>query len=305
MLNNSSSLTNKSESSHFDIHDNTHPENIVIIYCALNAPLMIMTVVGNALVIAAILGTPSLSSPSTTLLCNLAFTDLLVGLVAQPLFITAELKLDHSLTWLSFDITSYSFCGVSLWTMTAISIDRFAALHYHMRYVSIVTTSRVLYALVAMWLIIFSVSSALYLWNIFIHLIVSSVFIVVCLLISLFCYIRIFQIIQRHQMQIHAQQQAVQNSEASNSLNITQLKKSAMNVFIYYSFLLLCYIPTSICLAVLAGKASMHWPKEWHFTTTLVFVNSSINPLLYCWRLSELRRAVVKTARKMLCAKTD
>ena len=99
MLNSSSLFRNESQSSYFDIRDDTHPKNIVIIYCALNAPLMSMTVVGNALVIAAILGTPSLSSPSTTLLCNLAFTDLLVGLVVQPLFITKELTPDHSLTW--------------------------------------------------------------------------------------------------------------------------------------------------------------------------------------------------------------
>ena len=304
MLNSSSLFRNESESSYFDIHDNTHPKNIVIIYCALNAPLMIMAVVGNALVIAAILGTPSLWSPSTTLLCNLAFTDLLVGLVAQPLFITKELTLHPSLTFIMFEITTHSFCGVSLWTMTAISADRFAALHYHMRYVSIVTTSRVLYSSVATWLLWFSVASALYLWDKLICRVVSSVFIVVCLLISSFCYIRMFQIVRRHQMQIHAQQQEVQNSEASNNLNIIQLKKSAMNVFIYYTFLLLCYIPMFIFL-VLHGLAKIDWQKEWHFAITLLFLNSSINPLLYCWRLRELRRAVVKTARKVLCKKTD
>ena len=261
-----------------------------------------MAVVGNALVIAAILGTPSLSSPSTTLLCNLAFTDLLVGLVAQPLFITTKLTLDPPLTSNIFEITTHSFCGVSLWTMTAISVDRFAALHYHMRYITIVTTSRVLYALVAIWFIMFSALSALLLWDTLIYRVVSSVFIVVCLLISSFCYIRIFQIVQRHQMQIHAQQQVVQNSEASNSLNITELKKSAKNVFIYYTFLLLCYIPIFIFLA-LVGMAKMEWREEWHFATILVFVNSCINPLLYCWRIRELRKAVRKTARKVLCKK--
>ena len=196
MLNNSSLFRNESTRSPFDIQDNSILENIVIIYCALNAPLMIITVVGNALVIAAILGTPSPSSPFTALLCNLAFTDLLVGLVAQPLFIIKELTHDPPLTFTIFEITSYSFCGVSLWTMTAISVDRFAALHYHMRYVSIVTTSRVLYASVATWLLVFSVSSALYLWDKLICRVVSSVFIVVFLSISLFCYIRIFQIVR-------------------------------------------------------------------------------------------------------------
>ena len=150
----------------------------------------------------------------------------------------------------------------------------------------------------------FSASSALYLWNRLIYLTVSSLFIAVCLLISLFCYIRIFQIVKRHQIQIQAQQQTVQNSEASYKLNIAQLRKSVVNSFIYYTFLLLCYIPMFIFLA-LFGIAKMEWQKEWNFATTSVFLNSSINPLLYCWRLRELRRAVVKTARKMSCKKTD
>ena len=47
------------------------------------------------------------------------------------------------------------------------------------------------------------------------------------------------------------------------------------------------------------------WPTEWSFATTLVFSNSSINPFLYCWRLRELRAAVVKTARQMLCQQTE
>ena len=42
----------------------------------------------------------------------------------------------------------FILCGVSLLTMTTISVDRFAALHYHMRYVTIVTTPRVVYALI-------------------------------------------------------------------------------------------------------------------------------------------------------------
>ncbi|XP_078345378.1 melanocortin receptor 4-like [Oculina patagonica] len=267
MLNNCTLFRNASASDYFGFKENTHPEKIVIIYCAINAPLIIMSIVGNALVIAAILGTPSLSSPSTTLLCNLAFNDFLIGLVVQPLFITKELTHDHSL-WLIYEIQSYSLCGVSLWTMTAISADRFAALYFHMKYVTIVTTSRVSFALVAMWLIMFSTSSALFLWNRLIYFIVSSFFIILCLSTSSFCYIRIFQIVQRHQIQIHAQQQAVQNS-------------------------------------TLLGMAKMDWQKEWNLATTLVFVNSSINPLLYCWRLRELRRAVVKTARKMLCKQTE
>lgn len=304
MLNNSALFGNASANRYFHNQENTHPENIVIVYCVLNAPLMILSIVGNSLVIAAIFGTSSLSSPSTTLLCNLACTDLLIGLVIQPLFIAKELNKHDRVLMDIFEITSFSLCGVSLCIMTAISMDRFAALHYHMKYVSMVTTSRVFYALLAAWLIIFSAVTGLYLWEKMAYFIVSSVFIVLCLFISSFCYIRIFQIVRRHQIQIHIQQQAVQSSGAANSLNIAQLKKSAMNTFVFYTFLLLCYFPIFIILALL-GMANSDWQSEWNFAPTLVFLNSALNPILYCWRLSELRGAVIKTARRMLCTKTD
>ena len=48
----------------------------------------------------------------------------------------------------------------------------------------------------------------------------------------------------------------------------------------------------------------MEWETEWQFAYTAVLMNSSINPILYCWRLRELRLAVVKTAGQM-CKETE
>ena len=39
---------------------------------------------------------------------------------------------------------------------------------------------------------------------------------------------------------------------------------------------------------------------EWTFALILVFMNSSINPILYCWRLRELKVAVIKIAKHLL-----
>ena len=69
----------------------SHPETIVIINCVFNSLLMLISIVGNALVLAAILKTPSLRSPSTVFLCSLAVSDLLVGFVVQPVYIASEL----------------------------------------------------------------------------------------------------------------------------------------------------------------------------------------------------------------------
>ncbi len=77
--------------------NNFRPETIVIINCVLNAPLMLISIIGNILVLAAILRTPSLLSPSAILLCSLAVSDLLVGFVVQPLYIATELTEDAAL----------------------------------------------------------------------------------------------------------------------------------------------------------------------------------------------------------------
>ena len=273
--------------------NNSRPETIVIINCVLNAPLMLISIIGNTLVLAAILRTPSLRSPSVVFLCSLAVSDLLVGLVIQPVYIANQLtngSLHQVMTTMAF-----SACGVSICTMTAISVDRFLALHYHMRYPDLMTTHRAMYTSATLWLIA-SFLSLLSFWNMNAHYFAAAISIAICLLFSTVCYIRIYRIVRQHQLQIHVQQQAV------DSLNIQRSKRSAINTFIYYIAMILCYTPLLISMIMLGIKGVT---KAWNLADTVAFLNSAINPVLYCWRLRELRTAVVKAAREMLCKQTD
>ena len=127
------------------------PETIVIINCLLNVPVMLISIIGNSLVLVAILRTPSLRSPSTMFLCNLAVSDLLVGLVVQPVYIANELTNDLFNTLRN--IMTFAACGASLLTVTAISVDRFLALHYHMRYPDLMTMQRAMYTSATLWFI--------------------------------------------------------------------------------------------------------------------------------------------------------
>ena len=284
---------------------NSTPETIVVINCVLNAPLMLISILGNALVLAAIIRTPSIrSTPHMIMLCSLAVSDFLVGLIAQPVYITQQLTEVHSITMLqAVKQTGFSLCGVSLLTMTVLTVDRFLALHYHMRYASLVTESRVKYTLIMIWLISFFVSGFGFL-NERVHSILVGVLTIICLLISTTSYIRIYRIVRRHQLHINAQQQALQSFNAGNNSNIARLRKSAMNTFVFNIVLIVCYFPLYV-LSIRYGASDKDWPIEWQFAYTAVFMNSSINPLLYCWRLRELRAAVVKTAKQMLCKQTE
>ena len=91
----------------------------------INLTFMLLSIAGNLLVIFSVSRTPSLRSPSTTLLCGLAASDVIVGLIAQPLFIIRELIPNDTLFHMVF-LFSCNGCGVSLLTMTLISLDRYA-----------------------------------------------------------------------------------------------------------------------------------------------------------------------------------
>ena len=205
---------NGSADHHSDNEDSSTPGTIVIINCVLNAPLMLISILGNALVLAAIIRTPSFRSTSMIMLCSLAVSDLLVGFLVQPIYIADELTKNPVIV-LVWDTIGPSLCLVSLLTITAITVDRFLALHYHMRNATLVTKSRVKYTLVIIWLISFLVSGW-HFWSMNVRNFILSVIIIISLIISTFSYIRIYLIVRRHQLQIHAQQQAVQSSNAEN-----------------------------------------------------------------------------------------
>ena len=302
MVNNTYKHNNGSADHHLDNEDNSTPETIIIINCVLNAPLMLVSILCNALVLAAIIRTPSIRSTHMIMLCSLAVSDFLVGLIAQPIYIAQQLTKDR-LMLLAVKQIGFSLCGVSLFTITLISVDRFLALHYHMRYATLVTESRVKSALIIIWLTT-SFAAGFYFLNDHVHNLLSGVATIICLLVSTFFYIRIYRIVRRHQIQIHAQQQAVQSSEAENNFNIARLKRSALNTFVFYIALIICYFPMYVLLTV-DGLSHKERKTEWKIASTLVFFNSCINPVLYCWRLRQLRKAVVKTARQMLCKQTD
>ena len=295
-------MTNESETDYSgDSGQTSRPDTIVIINCVLHAPLMLISIIGNALVLAAILRTSSLRSPSSVFLCSLATSDFLVGLIVQPIYIANELTNDFLYT--IRNITTVAASGVSLLTVTAISVDRFLALHYHMRYPNLMTTHRAVYTSAALWLknFLFALISS---WTTRAYYLAIVFTIISCLVISTVCYIRIFRIVRHHHLQIHAQQQAVQGLNAENNQNAQRSNTSAMNTFIYYIVMILCYTPLFTSLSI-ASISRANWKNAWIVAETIAFMNSSINPVLYCWRLRELRTAVVKTAKQILCKQTD
>ena len=311
MLNNSFIYKNESKLDNIgNMSNSSNFETIVVINCILNAPLMLTSITGNALVLAAILRTPSLRSvPSTIFLCSLAITDFLVGLVVQPVYIASELQYSAGGPLSKVEaLISTSLCGVSLATITAISVDRLLALHYHMTYPNLMTTKRAMYASASLWFLSVLLACLRVAWGSEVIFIFEGVYITICFVLSSASYIKIYFIVRYHQIQIHAHQQAVNSFNISvnipDSSNMIISKKHALKTFIYFICMICCYLPY-LSYALLRNTSVIGYEGNWTFAETVVFLNSSINPFLYCWCNREIRTSAVKLVRKMMCKQTE
>ena len=261
-----------------------------IVICVLNAFLSLAALFGNSVILLTIWRTSSLHSVANILLASLAVSDIAVGLAAQPLFM-ASLLSRKSTVYLVYNILSYFLCCASFINITAITVDRLLVLQLHLRYHEVATLFRVTWVVIFIW--VFSGLSTLLL-NLRLSFFDTASFatIFAILLGNFAVYFKIYLIVRRHQTQIQHQQQQQQHANNENFFRVSRFKKTALNTFLVYILLLCCYLP--YCIALVSGGISK---TVYNTTITLIFLNSTLNPLLYCWRDREIRRAV----RQLFC----
>lgn len=267
-----------------------------VINAFLNAPFSIVATLANLVIIISIWRSHTLRSPANLLLTGLALSDLGVGLIMQPFYIA--FLISFALQGISSTTCTFSvavkwsgafFSCVSFLMVTAISLERYLSLRLHLRYEELVTTVRVRYFLVISWLF-FGVSS-------FVWLLLAPSFrsfyyssgILMCLLISTAAYVKIHRIVRFHLQQINS-------LEVTDNNYLQRRKKSAYNMFVVFCVLVCFYLPYSVCLGVakITGYSKWNWICV-NFSLTILNINSSINPLIYCYRMREIRRAMLQT----------
>nr|XP_058949057.1 melanocyte-stimulating hormone receptor-like [Pocillopora verrucosa] len=276
-------------------------------FSAVHILLSITAFLTNSLILVALHKESSLHRPSKLLYRSLATTDLLVGLVAQPLYATYWMSLvqEHwSLCRYAFDaayITGYALFLVSLMTMTAISVDRLLALLLGLRYKQIVTLKRTYIIVATIWILAI-VSSLCALLDDRIILLHRLITILLCLVISLASYTKIFRTLRYHQVQ--AEDPVQQQPSQLNVLNIAQYRKAVYSALWVQLALVVCFAPFFIVVTAIAHSNkthSSHLVILWGIADVLVYFNSTLNPFLYCWRISEVRQAMKQTIRQALC----
>ena len=275
----------------------------LIFIAVLNAFLSITAFLGNVFVLVALRKDSSLHPPSKLFLRSLAVTDLCAGLFSGPLHVTLLVTVVNE-HWnicryvaLTGSATGTILTYASLLTLTAISVDRLLALLLRLRYRQVVTLKRTRWIIIAFWVLSAGYATARLFRTM---LIIEGIAIPLCLVTSTFSHTKIFLTLRRHQSQV---QDHVQQPNQTNQLNIARFRKAVSTALWLQLTLMVCYLPQVIWGRIVISKTELSSSVivALSYTLTLVFLNSSLNPILYCWKIAEVRQAMKETIRQILC----
>lgn len=189
-----------------------------------------------------------------------------------------------------------SFCSI-----TALSADRYLAIQWPLRYLELVTHKRMVVVVMGIWLftVVFIPIDVLVLnkkiqnVSLVIPFIIHAVFFVA----STWTSYKIYLTVRRHNIQIQTQTQHVVTPQNSG-ISMARVNKSAQSTIWIYLIFWLCYLPNFFvfCYSFVTKEPQQ---KLQMFTVTLVLLNSSLNPVIYCWKIRHIRPTIVDTLRRI------
>ena len=278
--------------------------------CVLNGYLSYTATMMNIVAIYAIRKTSSLPKNLKTLLLSLAVSDLGVGLLAQPMHVAYIMDSkqnnttneSHNVIYIAFLIPTNFFIYASLFSVTALCADRFLAIRLHLRYQELVTYKRNAAVVISIWV----TSALISLIRLFIPENIMFVSFVIiqsaCIITTTSLSVKLYLSLRRHINHIQVPQVA-QNGQGES---VQRKRKSAMASLYVYLVFIVCYLP-NICVLIIIANISEPSNSLRHlqfYTLTLTFLNSTLNPLIYCWKMKRIQHTIVGTLRNLFSCPT-
>ena len=260
----------------------------------------IVTTLGNFLVVLAVMLNPNknLRSPFNYFVANLGFADLIVGLLTCPLgaiyLISEGLGHPNQQFRVWMHITYFISCTASLLSLTALALDRYAAITYPLHYRTKLNPIRAFLVSVVVWIASILLSMVYFLvgYNRF-RFIFANTAVAVTFAVLIFTNTKIFKYLR---LQVH-QWDSLHDSSEENLARKQAAKwekKVTKTLVIVLLLFLACYLPSCICIYIInfctnCDCVFIHWVRDIQFV--LVMANSGVNPFVYAWRLESFRKA--------------
>ena len=270
-----------------------------------------VTIVMNVLVILAVKTRPRLQSKYNILLACLAGTDLLVGVTSQPSFIARQVYVMQGLSLSEYcryykatHLMLFIPIFASLLHLTIISIERFVAIKYTFRYITIVTGLRLKTAVVISWVIACCPAILQNLSKEFeiVTNVAISLFAFLNISLIIFCHLSVYFVTRRHEKQIKCEQVSPQAAadfaKEKRALKTTRIITMALLVCLFPVFMYILFVnvfskSTSYTVNVIVLSHPVF--------VSLSSLNSLCNPIIYCYR-NKMFRKTCKELLRMKCA---
>ena len=186
-------------------------------------------------------------------------------------------------------------------TSTAINLDRYFALSLRLRYRQFVTLKRMYAIAVFFWILSIAftavsfISTPVTTWY-------GSILSLSCLAISGISYAKIFILLRHNQNQVDTRTFWRRQNETV-PMNASLYRKTVYIVLWMQLALIVCYLPYSTIHVLITRRgASLSLVLAWIYTGTLLLFNSSLNPLLYCWKMRAVKKAMKETIQQLFCS---
>ena len=277
------------------IQSNNYGLNISII--VINTAFALFAVFSNLLVLITVYKTQRLRIPANVLLCNLAMTDLLVGLVTQPLFVAWRLIFHYPSTICSYgsevlhalyEAFLYLCTGGSFLCLAYISTDRIMAVSKPLHYRACVTTTQTVRNITILWLIWIGFIVLRYLGiDVKSNQIITSV-------IAGFSVIYLFTaqvVLMTNMVRIRSDSHSFHTRRNSAIIASKRERRCAVTIVYICVALLVFLLPAVLVQIVIGFTSSNHSNTEINFAISALLLNSSANPLIYFWRSRDMRTA--------------
>ena len=284
----------------------SYRRSFVLGFCVLNFIFSLVATLGNLLAIRASMKTSTIPATVKKLFLSLAFSDLAVGLCSElmtAIISAVMLKMASSGDDFAFFCPTvlivvlyfmHLLAVASFLNVIVIAFDRLLAVSLHLRYQELVTPRRVTIVLVSLWLTS-CVSAFLY---IFLPkgIAVAAAISVIGYVLTTLAYVRIYKVVKYHQNQIYGQNQ-LQNAQIREAL---RQRKSAYNSLFVSVVFLTCNLPFLASIILYWTNTSEISFLVANFASIfLIYLNSSLNPFVYCWRYPEIRQSVKSTVKQI------
>ena len=244
--------------------------------------LAIIATVENLLVVILICKRSELRTPLLMMYGILAAVDLLTGAVVIPIEVFFTLS---NLPRFLSDCLYYAVNLLSYATVVMISIDRFCHVYFLERYN--MTIKKLGIAVFLSWFlfVVVLILKALLVW--WVRYIIN-VFFIASLVIMIVTWVAIILILRRRKH--------LDNNDASVKILLKKQKRAMKTTLIIFVTFTVMSVPTALSL-ILYKLFNFYSRYLCAIVLVPLLANSAVNPLIYCWRIPEMREHMLKFLR--------